>query len=63
MVTVPKKNKSQVKQPVTTAQMSSVRCEVCRRELHFRPEQGTASEVLTGHYLAAGHTEADLISA
>jgi hypothetical protein len=61
MVTVAKKKK-QAAQQVTTTQLPSVRCGVCQRVLYFKPEQGTASEVLTGHYMAAGHT-AELASA
>lgn len=66
MVTVPKKSKNQAAatdtRTVTNGQLPSVRCEVCQRVLYFKPEQGTASEVLTGHYMAAGHA-AELASA
>lgn len=61
----PKKKTSQVTParsaarpgPVTVTRLPVVRCEICGRSLTYRPEQGTASEVLTGHYLAAGHAD------
>lgn len=36
--------------PVVTAQLPVVSCGACRRRLAYRPERGTASERLTGHY-------------
>jgi hypothetical protein len=47
---VPKKNKSQVSQPVTTTQQPWVRCEQCGNEVFYQPGKGAAAAALTTHY-------------
>jgi hypothetical protein len=50
MVTVPKKPKNQVPQPVTTSQQPVIGCALCEWTRGYDPAATTASAVLTDHY-------------
>lgn len=49
MVTVPKKNTSQVTHPVSTTHLPVVKCGLCGTPLPHQPRKGAAAAVLTEH--------------